>query len=168
MKNRVIISLLACCVFIAGSQNKPPAIRELPFYDGVDVCDTKLKGYLIHNPPKDIDALKDLLDDYFRNILTADFISQSVAEIHEKNPNAKTRLIEIDFFRVSKELPWIMKEDYVPPYHLGEGNPVDWIGRYIYDVRSGKIRYCLVCKRKESFFDYGKMTEKIEIINEQR
>lgn len=96
--------------------------------------------------------------------MQAGFILQSVDEINERNPTAKEKLIEIDFFRASK-LPWIMKENYMPPYHLGEGNPVDLIGRFIYDVNSGEICYCSVCNRKKSFFDYEKVTEQIVIIH---
>lgn len=166
MKNRIITFLLiVISLLLVGCQNGQTEIRELAFYDYVDVNKTKLKGYLIKNPPQDIEELKNLLDDYLKSILSADFISQSVDEINEKNPTAEERLIEIDFFRVSKELPWIMKEDYMPPYHLGEGNPVDWIGRFIYDANSSEICYCFVSNRKKSFFDYGKITEEIVIIN---
>ncbi len=162
MKNRIIMFfLIITTLLLVGCQNRQTEIRELDFYDYVDVNETKIKGYLINNPPQDIDELESLLDDYLQGILSADFISQSVDEMKEKYPAAEERLIEIDFFRVSKELPWIMKSDYRPPYHLGEGNPRDWIGRFIYDANSGERCYYGIFNRKKSFFDYGKTTEEI-------
>ncbi len=158
---RTVFFLAVTFLLLTGCQNRQTEIRELDFYDYV-VNNKREKGFLINNPPQDIDELKSLLYDYLQGILSADFISQSVDEMKEKNPAAEERLIEIDFFRVSKELPWIMKSDYRPPYHLGEGNPGDWIGRFIYDANSGEMCSYAVFNRGKSFFNYGKIIEEIK------
>lgn len=55
-----------------------------------------------------------------------------------------------------------MKEDYRPPYHLGEGNPDDWIGRFVYDIALKECKYYAIFKRSKSIGNYGKITEEIK------
>ena len=132
MNNKNIYFFFIISLIFISCKDKQTQIKELEFYDSIIAENTRLKGYLIKNAPYNI------------------------------NPTTEEKAIEIDFFRVSKELPWIMNKDYIPPYHLGEGNPVDWIGRFIYNVNSDEIKYYFVCKRKKSFLNYGKITEEIE------
>lgn len=162
MNNKNIYFFFIISLIFISCKDKQTQIKELEFYDSIIAENTRLKGYLIKNAPYNINELENFLYDYSKNILSDDFITQSINMIIERNPTTEEKAIEIDFFRVSKELPWIMNKDYIPPYHLGEGNPVDWIGRFIYNVNSDEIKYYFVCKRKKSFLNYGKITEEIE------
>lgn len=50
----------------------------------------------------------------------------------------------------------------IPPYHLGEGNPSDWIGRFVYSINTNQICYYYVCIRSDSLVKYGKIIRHIE------
>ena len=153
----IIIILICSC------KNKQMQIKEIDFYDYIYDDNERVKGYLIKRPSKDINELEKFLFENTKKILTKEFIQQSLEKINNKNPvNNDDKTIEIDFFRVSKEIPWKIKKDYIPPYHMGEGNPSDWIGIFIYNINRKEICYYFVCTRTDSLFNYGTIKKHIE------
>ncbi|MBD5435029.1 MAG: hypothetical protein HDR36_00685 [Treponema sp.] len=165
MKNKNILYFISA-IFLIGCKNSvAPEIRKLDFYDYVipknseyENSVTREVGFLVKNPESDIDEMEFLLKMYAKKLLTKDFISETNASFEEKGIHDSKGYIEIAFFRVSKELPWVMNADYIRPYHLGEGNPVDWIGRFIYDIELEEFNYYVIMKRSKGIFDYGKIT----------
>ena len=149
-------------VLICSCQNRQMQIKEMSFYDYIYDGNKRVKGYLVNKPSKNIKELEEFLCDNTEKILSKDFVQNSLGKINNTNLSNNDKMIEIDFFRVSKEIPWEIKEDYVPPYHMGEGNPSDWIGRFIYNIDEDEIYYYFVCTRANSLFDYGTMKEHIE------
>ena len=121
-----------------------------------------MKGYLVNNSSKDLYNLEKYLYNCTKKILSKEFIQESVEKINNQNLNGNDKKIEIDFFRVSKEIPWKNKDEYIPPYHLGEGNPSDWIGRFVYSINTNQICYYYVCIRSDSLVKYGKIIRHIE------
>ena len=68
-----------------------------------------MKGYLVNNSSKDLYNLEKYLYNYTKKILSKEFIQESVEKINNQNLNGNDKKIEIDFFRVSKEIPWKSK-----------------------------------------------------------
>ncbi len=158
--------------------NKNIEVREIGFHDYVYVRDrneefghvalknnlevTRIKGFLLKNVPDDLSLLDFFLKTYARELLSEDFIEESKKLIQKTQGFADKRFIEIDFFRTSKELPWIMDESYNPPRHLGEGNPKDLMGVFVYDIDEGETCRYFICTRSNSLFNYGLIKKSIE------
>lgn len=174
MKTKSILYLILIIFFIGCENDKTPEIRQLDFYDYVIQINARYEdtvvrevGFLVKNPETDINKMKSLLESYSVNLLTKDFISETKVFFAEKNMHNLNGCIEVDFFRVSKELPWIMDADYTRPYHLGEGNPGDWIGRFIYDIGLKEFKYYAIFKRSKRIGSYGKITEEIKYYKDE-
>lgn len=154
--------LIFTMIFVSCAEGQPE-IRALDFADFVPWIygDRRTKSFLVKHPPADIEELEVYLSDNFRQILSYEFIHQSITMITDRFPAAEVKYIEIVFYRVSKELPWTMDEQYIPPPNFGDGNPVDMIGHFLYDLRTHEICYSFVAKRKAGIFNYGEITEEI-------
>ncbi len=164
MKGKLFF-LLTFSIILVSCVKRQPEIRALDFNDYVPWVDgdTREKSFLVKHPPADIADLEVYLSDYVQQILCDEFIHQSITMITDKFPAAKEKYIAIVFYRVSKELPWTMDEQYTPPPNFGDGNPVDLIGHFIYDIHTDEMRYSFVCKRKAGIFNYGEITEEITV-----
>lgn len=152
-------------------------MREMGYYDYVHIENkndnlssygmnvlkgTRFKGLLIRNSPNDIRDLENYIRNFIDELFSEDFIMDSEKMILESNSSVVNKNIEIDFFRTSNELPWRTDENFVPPYHLGEGNPRDWIGSVSFNINRNEIDYYWVAKRKKGIAGYGKILQKIE------
>lgn len=178
MKNKLIYFNLLIISFLFLSCNSNIEIKEIYFYDYVyskDLNDafgykvlehnmesTRIKGFLLKNIPKDLSVLENFLLTYTRELLSEDFIAQSEKIIFESQNTVNKKYIEIDFFRISKELPWQISKKYRIPYHLGEGNPKDWIGSILFDIDNNKIEHYWFAKRKKGIHNYGEIYQMIE------
>lgn len=162
MKKIYIFILFLILILLTGCKKKQIQIREHDFYDYIYAENTRVKGYLVNNSSKDLYNLEKYLYNCTKKILSKEFIQESVEKINNQNLNGNDKKIEIDFFRVSKEIPWKSKDKYIPPYHLGEGNPSDWIGRFVYSINTNQICYYYVCIRSDSLVKYGKIIRHIE------
>lgn len=110
----LILILLTSC------KKKQMQIKELDFYDYIYAKNTRVKGYLVNNSSKNLYDLEKYLYNYTEKILCKDFIQESEEKLDNHNLGSNDKTIEIDFFRVSKEIPWEIKNEYIPPYHLGK------------------------------------------------
>ena len=159
---RIYIFILFLILILLTSCKKQMQIKELDFYDYIYAKNTRVKGYLVNNSSKNLYDLEKYLYNYTEKILCKDFIQESEEKLDNHNLGSNDKTIEIDFFRVSKEIPWEIKNEYIPPYHLGEGNPSDWIGRFIYSFNTNQICYYYVCTRSNSLLKYGQIIKHIE------
>ena len=66
---------------------------------------TRVKGYLVNNSSKNLYDLEKYLYNYTEKILCKDFIQESEEKLDNHNLGSNDKTIEIDFFRVSKEIP---------------------------------------------------------------
>lgn len=177
MKNKMISAFIIIFSFIFFGCDKSIEIRELDLFDYVYIENIseklatnkidayegiRVKGFLIKNSPNNLQDLENYIIEYTNELLSEEFISDSENKIFESNKVVGTKNIEINFFRTSNELPWVIDENYIYPYHIGEGNPKDWIGSVLFNIDRNEIDYYWVAKRKKGMVDYGKILEKKE------
>lgn len=181
MKNNIVSTFIFIFCFVIWGCNKSIGIREMDFYDYVyskdmndafgykvlehNIKSTRIKGFLLKNIPRDLSVLEEFLLKYTRELLSVDFVAQSEKMILESQDVVDNKYIEIDFFRTSKEFPWVTDDKFIPPYHIGEGNPKDWVGSVLFNINKNEIDYYWFVKRKKGIVDYGKILEKIELLD---